>query len=948
MGADLSTLVLSLKRDQLWKFPALALGVALLALLSIALARETGRIASIWPVNGLVLFALLRARQDRWTGFLIAGTAGFLTANLLAGDAPLLAVSIAAANIVEITLAAVICRRLCGPQFDARKLRHLVVLMAPASVLAAMASASLATIVIVALENQPAFEIWIRWFSADALGLMIVTPCLLVMRRHGVRRAFKPFRSKEGVALLAGLTLALAIVFSQSSYPLLFLVIAWLVIAATTLPTASVVVMLTIACLVSIASTVTGHGPMSLVAGDRSVQLLVLQLYMATSTLITLVVSSATAARLSTLRSLNVALKRKERDAHRLALASQIAGIGYWRMKRGMQRVDCSPEALKIFGMDPDARPYFQDFLDCYAPADAERVEAASLASLTQGAPLDQRVSLRRVNDGETRMIHVRADPVLGPHGDVVALEGVIHDVTEAARLMHEVSLSELRYRELAEGLPDLVLRARQRKIIYASSACRRLLGYSPSELEGRDLAEFVHPEDVGASLERYAGYERGHLPTETRREQRVRTALGEWIWLEGNPHVVMGPTGEVEEVIIVLRDVTERRAIEDGLAAGRDAAQAAARIKADFVANMSHEIRTPLTAILGYAGLLARDEGVDGTALKRVQRINSAGAALLSIVNNVLDFSKLEADQVDIHRRACDVTQLLHDTAMLFEPQMNAKRLELRLDISELPPQLEIDPDRVRQVVTNLLGNAVKFTSVGHVALIARYDLDSSRLELVISDTGPGMDAEQQSRLFQRFSQVHGASAQSVAGTGLGLAISKGLIEAMDGTIALESQVGAGSAFAFSLPAEIAAPVVSPHEDPEDALVDLVGVRVLVADDNPVNREIVRALLEQFGVIVTDADGGREAVRRAEAEQVDVILMDLRMPEFDGRQALRAIREGAGPNSSAPILAFTADGDSEAAQLAPGGGFSGLVRKPVVVAELVRELGRAASARAA
>ena len=948
MGADLSTLVLSLKRDQLWKLLALALGVALLALLSISLARETGRIASIWPVNGLVLFALLRARQDRWTGFLIAGTAGFVTANLLAGDAPLLAVCIAIANVVEITLAAVICRRLCGPQFDARKLRHLVVLMAPASILAAVTSASLATMVIVALESQPAFEIWIRWFSADALGLMIVTPCLLVMRRHGVRRSFKPFRSTTGVALLAGLALALAIVFSQSTYPVLFLVIACLVIAATTLPTASVVMMLTIACLVSIACTVTGHGPMSLIAGDRSVQLLVLQLYLATSTLLTLIVSSATAARLSTLRSLNVALKRKERDAHRLALASQIAGIGYWRMKRGMQRVDCSPEALKIFGMDPDAQLYFQDFLDCYAPADAERVHAASLESLTQGAPLDLSVSLRRVNDGETRVIHVQADPVVGPHGEVIALEGVIHDITQAARLMHEVSQSELRYRELAEGLPDLVLRARERKIIYASSACRRLLGYSPAEVEGRDLAEFVHPEDLAAALKRYEGYERGHLSTEIRREQRVRTAFGEWVWLEGNPHVVMGPTGEVEEVIIVLRDVTERRAIEDGLAAGRDAAQAAAKIKADFVANMSHEIRTPLTAILGYAGLLARGEGVDSTALMRVQRINSAGAALLSIVNNVLDFSKLEADQVDIHRRACDVTQLLYDTAMLFEPQMSAKRLELQLDISELPALLEIDPDRVRQVVTNLLGNAVKFTSAGHVALTARYDVDTSRLQIAVRDTGPGMDSQQQSKLFQRFSQVQGAAAHDVAGTGLGLAISKGMVEAMGGTIALRSEAGCGSTFTFSLPAEIAAPAAPPQHSTAEDLVDLDGVRVLVADDNPVNREIVRALLEPFGVIVTDVDGGRAAIETAEDQSVDVILLDLRMPEVDGYDACRAIRRSHGPNRLAPILAFSADGDPATERLEEELQFNGLVRKPLNVGELVSALSRAMISRAA
>ena len=380
--------------------------------------------------------------------------------------------------------------------------------------------------VIVALEGQPAFEIWLRWFSADALGLMIVTPCLLVMRRYGVRRAFQPLQSQAGIMLLAALVVTLTIVFSQSAYPLLFLVIACLVIAATTLPTASVVVMLTIACLVSIACTVTGHGPMSLVAGDRGVRLLVLQLYMATTTLISLMVSSATAARLSTMRSLSIALKRKERDALRMALASRVAGVGYWRMKRGMQRFDCSPEALEIFGMSAEARPHLQDFLDCYTPADRERVHAASLVSLDEATPLDLQVSLSRVSDGETRVIHIQAAPQVDADGAVVALEGVVHDITNAANLMHKVSQSEARYRELAEALPDLVLRAKHRKIVYASNASRRLLGYSPSELEGRDLAEFVHPEDVAASLERYAGYERGHLPTETVRHRSSPSPL--------------------------------------------------------------------------------------------------------------------------------------------------------------------------------------------------------------------------------------------------------------------------------------------------------------------------------------------------------------------------------------------------------------------------------------
>jgi len=366
--------------------------------------------------------------------------------------------------------------------------------------------------------------------------------------------------------------------------------------------------------------------------------------------------------------------------------------------------------------------------------------------------------------------------------------------------------------------------------------------------------------------------------------------------------------------------------------------AEEAAHVKAEFLANMSHELRTPLTAVLGFTQLVESQPELSDETRAYVQRVANAGKALRATVNDILDFSKLEAGQVDIKPQPMSAADLTRETAELFAAQARDKGVALRVSgLAELPPLVEADPDRLRQILLNLIGNAVKFTDSGAVIVTTRFEAPAQRLSFEVTDTGPGIAAEQAGQLFQRFSQVDGASTRKSGGTGLGLAICKGLVDAMGGEIGVDSAPGAGSRFWFEIPARVAQ--AAAEDTAPRAWIGLpAGCRVLVVDDNAANRHLVRAILGPFGVALTEASDGDEGIVAAEAEAFDVILMDLRMPRVDGRTAATRIREGQGPNRRQPILVFSAD----ASALPSDPLFAGHVAKPLSALGLIEAMATA------
>lgn len=507
---------------------------------------------------------------------------------------------------------------------------------------------------------------------------------------------------------------------------------------------------------------------------------------------------------------------------------------------------------------------------------------------------------------------------------------------------------SEARYRLLAESASDLIIQYDAEGVIQYASPSAVVFGYRPEELVGRKIFDFGHPDDNEARRNRLRATRDGVEPRGgIENERRLRHGDGSWVWTQGNPTVLRDTDGRVTGVVTILRNVTERRALEEELTARRAEAAEAVAARAELLANVSHEIRTPLTAVVGFAGLLAKMADLPERARTYADRIGRSGEALAAIVTNVLDHSRVEAGQVQLRPAIIDVTDLIEDAVAVVQDKARGKGLALDIRIAPgTPRRLLVDDGRLRQVILNLLANAVKFTPAGGVTAEVGYDAGEARLLVRVRDTGIGIAPEAVGRLFKRFSQVARSDDRGLGGVGLGLAISKGLVELMGGEIGVESVEGQGSTFWFAVPAPAASGENTPRPE-EDAAPALTPLRLLLVDDARPNRELIMALLGPFNIRITEAADGAAAVDAARREPFDVVLMDLQMPGMDGMAAAREIRKAAAPNQRTPILAVSASvlpSDVEACHAA---GMNDHIAKPIDARELVGKIARWTTAEA-
>jgi signal transduction histidine kinase/ActR/RegA family two-component response regulator len=363
---------------------------------------------------------------------------------------------------------------------------------------------------------------------------------------------------------------------------------------------------------------------------------------------------------------------------------------------------------------------------------------------------------------------------------------------------------------------------------------------------------------------------------------------------------------------------------------AARARALAATEAKTEFLATMSHEIRTPLNSVLGFAQLLATREDLPPDVRRQVNLIDSAGAALLTVVNDILDFSRVEAGQIELLPQPTSAATLLRDTVAIMVPEARARGLSMDLEIIDPVDALhDLDADRLRQVLINLLNNAVKFTDEGRIdaRLIVEPGDIEDRLRFEIIDTGVGIDLDKQVLLFQRFSQTDSSTSRLHGGAGLGLAICRALVEVMGGKIGAVSVPGRGSCFWV----ELSAPTAEPIAIPERPKVSTPGAaKVLIVDDHPINLEIGEALLTLVGCEVDVAENGKQAVEKASAGRYDVILMDIHMPQMDGLQATRAIKALPGDRGKAPIIAMSADALPRQVERCYAAGMVDHIAKPI------------------
>lgn len=383
-----------------------------------------------------------------------------------------------------------------------------------------------------------------------------------------------------------------------------------------------------------------------------------------------------------------------------------------------------------------------------------------------------------------------------------------------------------------------------------------------------------------------------------------------------------------------IMRDVSERHAAEAAKEAARKAAMQMAHAKSEFVANVSHEIRTPMHGILGMSGLLLKTP-LDGRQREYVSTLRSSAENLLTIINDILDFSKIEAGKLTIEQVAFSPVDLVQGVAALFQARALEKNLRLTLSLPDHPPAALLgDPTRIRQILLNLVDNAIKFTPHGEVELRAHFEPDQDGIgcQFRVRDNGIGMSEETQSRLFQAFSQADSSTTRRYGGTGLGLAVSSQLADLMGGQLTVVSEPGKGSCFTLSL---LLPPSTLPLAELPVAPAILLQGRILVVEDHPVNQKVLAHQLREMGLQYAVASSGRQALDMLAADDFDLVLMDWQMPEMDGLEATRHIRQLPTDVRHVPVIALTANADVGFRETCLAAGANDYLSKPYTEAAL-------------
>ncbi len=545
-------------------------------------------------------------------------------------------------------------------------------------------------------------------------------------------------------------------------------------------------------------------------------------------------------------------------------------------------------------------------------------------------------------------------------------------DITRQQHAVETARASEERFRLVVQGTTDGVWDWNiANGDVYYSPRFKRLLGFADEDVPG-NFAFFesrIHPEDRDLLLRAMTDHLKRQVPLDA--VCRLQHYCGEYHWFRVRGQAAWDEHGRARRMAGSILDINLTKRVEEELIRAKEAAVSASRSKSEFLANMSHEVRTPLTAILGYTEQLL-DSNVTPEQSEALQTIQRNGQHLLCVLNDILDLSKIEAGKMQVESVPCAPLELLHDVCEMMRVRADAKGLLLSLVVeSPLPEMFVSDPTRLRQILLNLVSNAVKFTEVGEVQIRARYAADDAQhgtLSVDVIDTGPGMTAEHVAGLFTPFFQGDQATARRHGGTGLGLAISRRLAEMLGGQIRVHSVPNCGSTFTLVLPLELpdgaklisADEARSRHRPPprtEPPHPDLLqGVHVLLAEDGPDNQRLIAFMLRKAGADVTVASNGRQAVELCLAPlddahgalRFDVVLMDMQMPEMDGYEATRLLRA---QGYRGPIIALTAHAMSHDRQRCLDAGCDDYASKPVQrndLLHLVARYARGASSVAA
>ncbi len=802
---------------------ALAIVFACLASLCIAATRFDEPIATIWIPNAVIAAILLHSGHDQRNPMVAPAIfIGSLLANWAFAFPTHHAVLFALANTIEIMITVSLTRRLCGGRPDVERLAHLGWFALAACGIASAVSSTVAMFAI-SVGGPIALDSWLGWYLSDALGMIILVPLILLMfdAVQSRKEVIVHTRVEQAGLLVAGALIAV-LFFSQSSYPLMFLI-----------------------------------------------------------TPIVLVHAFRTGALGSALFVLFVA-----------AIATMMTWLGY------------GPIAASL---DAPEKKFFV-------------LQAFMAANFLTGVP-------------------------------------VASILTGREKIKQQLEDNQHQLAILAGNATDAILRYNMdERCTYVSPSVTEVLGADPEEFLGKKPTERMHPEACDA----IATAQRNLLTGESDKERFTYRRLlddanGRPVYLEANCSLIRNPaSGEPSSIIVSSRDVTERVELEKLLRTAREEAEEAARTKSEFLANMSHEIRTPMNGVLGFAELMLHNP-LEPEQRRQVELIVQSGRSMMLLLNDILDLSKIEAGQIEIDHQAVSLVHLMRECAQLHRPTADKKGLTLNVGGLDEPVRVISDGQRLRQILLNLIGNAVKFTDQGSVSI--NCSIDDELVRISVEDTGIGIDGERVKQIFRPFAQADRNTARRYGGTGLGLSISNQLANLLDGYIDVESELGIGSRFTLTFPFVEAEPtqtqkisstpdfepITQPSLNP--ALLPPAS-HILLVEDHDINRLLVQTMLERCGQRVSCAHNGNQAIAKVleaqlHGEPYDLVLMDIQMPECDGYSATRAIRAEGIRAEDLPILALSANAFPEDIAASRKAGMQAHIAKPIIFANLVKNLQR-------
>ena len=649
-----------------------------------------------------------------------------------------------------------------------------------------------------------------------------------------------------------------------------------------------------------------------------------------------------------------------QESSERFSIAADSAGIGVWELDATSGELTWDDWMHRIYGKEKTEQPkHYSSWLDALHPEDRDRFQIEAEAAFSGIQDFNSEFRIIRP-DGDIRYVKVASRNVRGPEGGILRTTGVNSDVTDSRRsemVARRETASLLRTILDAASAVSIIATDRNLNIKVFNAGAERMLGFSSADVVGVETLERIHdPADLqvrchalrpaldrGVDTERFitdlAMLDRP-LECVYVRKNGTRVAVSLFV----TP--MQSDEGEILGYVSVAHDITRQKETEAALLQAKAKAENANSAKSLFLANMSHEIRTPMHAVIGLSYLL-RHTPLTTEQSVFLAKLETAGNSLLSIITNILDLSKIEAGELLVESSVFSLPLLLREVAAMMLVQAEAKAIRFSMDTpADLPNALIGDPTRLRQILVNLLSNAIRFTYEGGVQFSIKQCSNASAhvdISFVVADTGIGISKETQDHIFSPFAQADASITRRYGGTGLGLSIVKRLSELLGGTVHVQSELGVGSTFTVSLPfvpatlSDLSASQDSGFAHPPGVLL---GVRALVVDDSDINLEVAKRILVLDGMQVCLETDGQKAVERlrAEPDGFDVVLMDLQMPILDGYEATKRIRGELGL-LRLPIIAVTAGALTSERHRAEDAGMTDFICKPFDAQSLTRML---------